>query len=1218
VPQKQINIRYKNSENTFMQSNQPDFEVLCTVEEMLFPNPKNDDVLFEERRKKGRHSLQIVMDTIAYAQNIQVRVLRPAALIALPEKIKGLITGKKTSNDVRFILEQAGLAKSQHKKLYDPHILKEVHDWMAALVLGERNIVVPRAYSENWLKAMVALLPHIEAKIWLTSISNPLPAHALCRMQSTWALYVLLSVWHKMQGGKTEYSGDDPTHIVTDTMGIKGFIGRPMAKFSIPDENGEKQDCVLVTGPTFEISKENHDGKSYNKSYQTAFKNFNDGLASASFPQELRSTVNEKDINDALLSRIEFHEEEVKLRSENTLDTLRLLISAQVATEATKIHNYSCGSARIFTRTEWFAITALCTWLIRWSDMIGPKCVKGEKLLLNLEGREIALLATCCGKGKLDWAITIIPYDINKAPEEQLIGATPIKAKLAAIEGKKVKGNRIDRFEILYNRIRERQNAAWARQINAVNNLLIRHGSANAEWVPDDVSENELSSGVTKIKAGQANHLLKGFGKQICKYVADITRADLADIFWLDYSQSPPRLIHAAGYARAIPHIVQSDEIFRQFDEWAWKPSPSPDAPANLGKDSPSQCYQVIATGKHNSHEENERSKAFYVDCYDELKPEDSTAVPLLVNNRVIGVLLLGGLVPFQFTKKLLTPLQAIASMVASTMYQQSQLWQMRRLNSLFTKTDISLAFREGAKTENVLKGVVSCLTNIFLCPVVQIWLCDESLRLTYQLKGYNWPSPTHNTDAIPSFEYRPLNSRPDGETSPAKDSFFSLAADLWESNKVTGNGSPCLAKFVQGQYDPTSNKTSTGYSGQSAHTKIAQLGVDFLPKKLPSNADAHLLRREQIFRNYDMRDIMAFSLVRRQPHPEEQQKNPDWQIVGAITLHDRGGTFFGREIPWDSGWCPIVAHIQTYLPNLFTQAEILSNPAATAQAYYLHAARALTISMKDNATNLYNKLQKILSPTNSLSADINTLLASQSPIDPNHPLISAPNLLSEAWDAVQKFQQADWMNDLEEIANLMHQHKKVYAATTNIAVGKESFNLRTEIMAISQAYNDHYSKKQIQHSVEILEAAQLRLPLIQLRIVLYDLIHNAAKYTTNNGEFKISWNQETHSLLISNQGPYDAKLDQPELLMQYRVRGSAAKATQSIKQNANEYHKGTGTGLWGCKTVCGQIGVKFEFTIVEIKNAPAQTPIAWYNATLTFSEQMLISESTSLPLNYY
>ncbi len=680
-----------------------------TVRAMLFPGTSGKNELL---RKKGIHSLQTIMDAIGYAQNIQIRLLRPDALKELDEKIKQLITGEQSKTDVHTILKKAGWKDSSYEKLYDNARLKAVHDWMQSLHTPQNeNLPVCFVDADEyaiWLRAMAALLPHIERKVWLTAASNPLPAHALCRMQNTWGLFVLLHLWQRMHD-KDSNGNDDPAYAgnvagkkIDNALGIPKLIGRPLKKFKLPDEENKEQDCVLLVGPAFEISEQHRYKKDCHDIYKKAFKDFNDGLKNAKLPQDLHSTVSKEELVDALVARIEFPEDEVILRSNNSIQTLQLMLAAEIDPQALHKHRCKGGSElNIFARADWYSATVLVTWLIRWGDRIavtpqdgkrlGKKLRIGEQVLLHWGEAHVALLATYRGMNKenthLDWQVKIVRAD-TQLPET----VKPIKTLLEAIDRSTPSANnRIDRIEILYNRIKERQNAGWTRQVIAVNNLLLRHGSNSTEWGSDDIAQEDPPPGAAEIRANQVSHLLKGFGPQICKYLADIARADLADILWLDYSQEPPRLIHAGGYARTLPHIVQSDEIFRKFDAWALTKvamagQSEQRSPAELGKDSESQAYRVIATGKDDSHPRyeadgnchNEKTEfKFHVDCYrteqrSNLIPEDVIALPLLVNKRAIGVLLLGGLVPGQFSRRLLTPLRTIAGMVAATMYHKA------------------------------------------------------------------------------------------------------------------------------------------------------------------------------------------------------------------------------------------------------------------------------------------------------------------------------------------------------------------------------------------------------------------------------------------------------------------------------------------------------------------------------------------------------------------
>lgn len=1205
-----------------------DLAIACsdsfTVREMLFPqDAKNNELL----RKKGMHSLQTIMDAIAYAQNIQIRLLRPDALKGLDKRIKSVITDEKHKANVQEILERAGLNRQRHQDLYDSAILKNIYDWMIKLQI-DTDAEKPTSLTPEWLQAMVSILPLVERKVWLTVSSNPLPAYALCRMQSSWALFTLLHLWQKIQDENSPYAGNGETLKVPDTFGIKGFTGRPLPKFSLPDEMGKEVDCVLLVGPAFEISDLAQDNEPCHKEFWLAFHNFNKGLAKAGFSEEFHSTVNEDEIREALAARIEFPADEIILRGKKALQILQY--SLEMVVDKSALTKYRCSDDQevcTLSRADWYTVTVLSTWLVRWENMIAGSCKENEQIMLHWARRRVAVIATFVSK-EIDlpsWHLKIceasrVPQDIER-----------IANKLPKI-GTDNKDSRIDRVEILYNRLKERQNAAWSRKVIAVNNLLLRHGSKSTEWGEDEIELVDRKPG-EGIRAEEAGHLLKGFGKTVCKYLAAITRADLTDIFWLDYSQSPPRLIHAGGYARAIPHIVNRDKIFQKFDQWAWRDTE--DAPANMGKLSISQAYRVIATGKEDSHPEHKYGKAaptkeemhdFYVDCYADTKPEDAIALPLLVNKRPIGALLIGGFVPGQFNRRLLTPLRTIAGMVAMTMYHQNQLWQMRRLNYLFAKSNAGLAYRElGGQNSNVLKGVVRCLTNIFLCPAVQIWLRDEGLPFKYQLSGYNWPNKPESESGVPICEYRPRARRDNSDPSPENDSFITLAIDLWKESINANDADSSLALFSQGRYDPTL-ALSTGYNAKASHEGLTKLGKDFLPEHIDPNAAPFIKRRDFIFRTQKMRDIMAFALVRpleENSIPSEKNsaisKKIQWEVVGAITLHDRGNDGNDHAVAWDSGWCPVVAHMQTYLPYIFTQADVLSNPVMAAQAYYLHAGRAALVSAKDTAVNMHKTLRGVLAPDHSLRHDINELLSQSNNKDPRQVLLGASKQLSDAWQAVENLRHADWTVTINTIAQTMLEYRNFAAVTKENVIANEDFSLYTEMRSVISKFKDHFSAKHISIEIIGLERLEFRLPLIWFRMVLNDLIHNVAKYAIQHAVFQIHWDDRHNKLLVRNEGPYDPARDDPQQLLRYQSRGSAAKFDTLDQSNENLDKKGGGIGLWGSRLICHRMGLDFVLKVTPMK---AEKPIrsdaiAWYCIELYFPEHMKVRHIVP-PKDYY
>ncbi len=543
----------------------------------------------------------------------------------------------------------------------------------------------------------------------------------------------------------------------------------------------------------------------------------------------------------------------------------------------------------------------------------------------------------------------------------------------------------------------------------------------------------------------------------------------------------------------------------------------------------------------------------------------------------------------------------------------------MRRLNALFTKPKTSIGFRKMHSTNsNGLKDVVRCLTNIFLCPAVQIWLSDALLPSTFKLCGYNWPNPTQ-TDGVATFNYLPIGRENGAKRNPATDGFITLAIDLWREQSAANDKDnsnqeqSSLAKFVQGRYDK-SKPFSEDYNAKKAAMGLTVMGQDFLPLELSADAAPNLHRRYTIFNKYGLRDMMAFALVR--PKSKGAGNGDEWEVVGAITLHDKGDLNLDSTVPWDNGWCPVVAHMQTYLPYLFTQAEVLSNPVMNAQKYLLHAGRATLRSAESTATALHEALQAILAPDHSVRHAINALLTSPNSKDPKILLQSAPTQLRDAWSAVQNLRQSEWIAAIDAIADIMLESRDLAVVMPKIVPGNEQFFLRVEIMDILRTFSAAFKTKYITPKVNIPRDLKVQARLIWLRIVMRDLIHNAAKYAMPSAIFEIIWHDNTNTLEFKNEGFYDPARDVPTQLLQYGAQGSNV---QSVGASGNDIKQGAGIGLWGSDLSCRAMGIGFDMTIIEqVSNIPLHLkPTAWYSLRLKFQESMRVRH-TPPPADYY
>ena len=166
-------------------------------------------------------------------------------------------------------------------------------------------------------------------------------------------------------------------------------------------------------------------------------------------------------------------------------------------------------------------------------------------------------------------------------------------------------------------------------------------------------------------------------------------------------------------------------------------------------------------------------------------RPLDAVSVPLLFNDRVVGVFGLAGIASSRhFDLRLYPAFRLVAQVLAQAMYFHSQVWQMRQINWLASHVPLEeWRQHDVANRFNPLLRVARCLANIFLCPGVQIWLQDKQNPSRYLLHGNTAPEifeqggepPEH----APHLKVRPSQS--EGEVDLAR-SFLAFAVDQWAS----------------------------------------------------------------------------------------------------------------------------------------------------------------------------------------------------------------------------------------------------------------------------------------------------------------------------------------------------------------------------------------------------------------------------------------------------
>lgn len=1167
------------------------------VSEYLSPHIAETEAV-RQRRRRGRHACQVAVDTIAYGQNIPFRLLMIDKLLDLPGMIERLVR----SADGRRLLEEeekTNKIANNHADLatlYDPELLQLCANWVLSLATTSPT-ARPRLLCVGWERAILRILPHVERDVWLTELGNPLPVHALARMLEHWALYVLF--WCYVHRDAFDGAGQSDASPLNKLLGVGNYCVRVGAPFEIagpsPDDGTPfaMYRCVPVVGPFWETQKSTGRDVDHEEFVRT-FNRFVANAATHSGWEDAREIKpSDTELRDALQSRVDLSSNEADLRANSCQRALvEYFFNAEVSQEL------ACGNA--LSRADWEMAAGLCCWLARWDQLLReiekrrqlhPCRCKGY--VLQLPEHDISL--------ELRYVDPVTPIDHPQGWQLTLSKTTVIgdAERLCSVEQvkecilKTMPGVYIDSLEMFFNRTRERQNAAWTAQIIAVNNLINSHGDIEQIGDDDVLADNRAPLGS---RFEDASHLVRGYGGRVCHYLLSMARADVADIYWLDYAQSPPRLVHAGGYARMLQHRVRRQEIHQNFDEVCWNDARQSDnagSQAGLGILSMSQAYRVTATlaedppeGKSTAawvptetptaHTESSTAYAYF-DSYVDPKPVDAMAFPLLVNGRVVGSLTLAGLNNGQFDRRLFVPLRRVANLLAQTMYQASQLWQMRQLNWLVTHLPFA-AWRQHDEDNqfNPLKKISACLTNVFLCRAVHIWLKREDDDTLYELHGYNIerifrPGGTLLRDT-PLFEYLPCVDP--SHKHPTTRAFVAFGLDIVQP------GNTPKGVYVQARY--SGDETPTPVYDTANALAGMRLNADYL-----TDSDTrHGCFRKEIFSTHDLNDMMAFALLQISPdNVDPDRKSATVQLAGGVTLHDSycmPADAAKSPRPWPTAWAPVVAHVQTYLPYLLSQVELLHNPLDHVRRFLLHAGRSELLAVRDNIVQLRHQAKESFDPDGVVRRRMRELQAKLQVANiPAGETFAIEQHLNAAWAASTQLVSDSFNNNLAFMVKAIERHRDVAELGVTIEAGAEWVDLEASLEQLLTG--QQASKKSISPTLTGFSAkTEVHIPPIWWEQIAKNLIENAGKYARDL--YNVTWTEAENRLRFENHARFDSTLDTPERLLRYGVRGSAARAyverTSDRRGQSQTDKPGFGIGLWGVQLVCELSNVTFTMQV--------------------------------------
>lgn len=1168
-----------------------------TLGDLLSPAPSQSRVA----RVTGRFGYQMVADIISFANNLPQRLLLLDQLERLPEVVHKMLRdddvvrllrdevlrarrvadiqdSERRTGEARLLLGQLaaveGASVEQCRRWCDSsakHLCRMAdvawkiasQDTLAAgtavLVDDLKRDVAAASYPPHWFTVLETLLPHIERDIWLTDLSAPLPAHAIARMHDPWAALIML--W------SYEYRGlfvepVEPEQITAE--GIQSAFCTNVLKFAVAEgwsvdahsqasgmsgsDPSQAHRIRVVVGPFLTRQDGNAEAAKPHLKLVRQFREYMQ-LAAHVIPGWERSADSMPamgELMDAYDSRFPVAgDEELRLRFKSMGRAWEIARGIVV------------GPMTIPTRDEWETCAALAAWVARWQHLLLASLPEDRPRSVSLpRWHERVMQLSLTGQGAIRMCVRDLPLpgDVQEHWLEQL---------------------KRDYFDldlplVLWNRLRERQNASWSARIVAISNLMQRLSSDPERFTAETTKP-------------LAPHLLLGFGSRLCRHVANISQAHDVVVYWLDYSEEPPRLKMVSSYSRSITNRVRREQMQLDFDSSTYDPA-DPLSACHLRGQSPSMLYRTVARNRSNIWHALDPSpdhRIMFNGYEHATTPRSAMTLPLRAHGRVIGALELIGLADRQFSRQLRVPLRRVATLVGPVMYQNLLLWQLGRINSWAVN---HRPFELEDHRINRLQRLAKLLCNVFACPVVQIWL-RSSNRLIFDLEGRSRPMEPEDSTAH-SKPYFSIDDAP-FSTLSSTDPFALLALAAWNDPcppLVRGRQEPrppAWGQLAKGIYRETESTTSGNL--EEALSQGVVLGADFLRDASPS--------RRWAMAQQHLREIAAFALVRSGSTRERGESDPE--VIGAVTLHgygdeepdgykDRSGVApplgqASTSSNYGSAWAPLVAYMQEHLPNVLQQVKLLVDPAQQIVSLVNHEARHELMESAKTLQNLRQQLHYALHGGGRRALQVARERAVRTPegawlvrasdfdelakLDAalrgaavSHDLIDLEAVEKSFMQLHGRLATARYMNDIGlrtvERPMEMSLRRLLEKSLAGVAVSNK-VQARTvrwstwKAMAVP-AGAQHPERLQGQGRLgpwADVDAPYVRVDVGVWNLVLGNLFDNMDKYSPQGSFWQFELHPRDRKLVLINEGPYDPARDDAERFMLPGVRGTQSHA---------------------------------------------------------------------------
>ncbi|MCX7098464.1 MAG: ATP-binding protein [Methylococcales bacterium] len=618
---------------------------------------------FDDQQKLKYHEIQTILDVLAYAENIPVRLLDFRALENFP-------IGQLLSNDP---IDQS-IAET---------IVADFCDMTEQLFASESNYQVADLKKKiSSLMKFSKSTPHSwianhEQSMWVTLPSNPLPIHSFFCMYKEWCWFLLVWLWNSRKQIKEASDRNQSL----PAFGISEWD----YYFHWVDFGGGKDSHILVIGPIYKPAAVGKTKVFSEHGATQIIKKFNlcyDAICEKS----LTDRGDEQMMQRMILARLPLFEDDISGRIESVTSVLNYIVEGFKDVE--KIYSYlhfycvTRSYLSIIRLIKEGAITVQPTIKAYFLIQQDVPETSGATLYLCLSA-SFNPGSTMPDKIKSSWEPLAKPYK-----EDQYVLVVQDQAIEYSLEKLKAFNKSISKYE---DHITGRRRLFHSLGGDILQCWLQEH---LGDFLDDDQG------------ASSANTPTKLY-EQVCGTILEDMRADLCQLWRYNHFKGKVKRLGSA-YRRAT-YKAAEETLQKQLEEIA--DENKQDSGVFRCIDENKLLFYV--TDDDITNGKGIPCKPFLKEGLTNVETKSGIFTPIFYQDRIFGVMEVSGLEAYQFSWFHQYVLSGVVSILGVYLYQQQLLFSLRKLTEF--------AFKKKDK-ENPLR-LCQLLSKIFLCQGATILL---------------------------------------------------------------------------------------------------------------------------------------------------------------------------------------------------------------------------------------------------------------------------------------------------------------------------------------------------------------------------------------------------------------------------------------------------------------------------------------------------------------